>query len=262
MKKLPYGLWWGIWLMLVGLTLNPGSLAAENVYLMSTGYNVGDTALVNSLTAFGHTVTLGVQKQHFDGSQSLSGYDVVLLTDSYNWNSGVMPNAGQTALLNFVNNGGGLITSEWTLWAGSQFSILAPAFPAFYGGAYNYASSTTYTAQTSDPIMNYNLPGAFTFSLTNIAGTESKVAAKAGATVFFTSSNFNAVGVAGWNYGQGYVVNFSTLMATVELADANYRQLLSNAVNWAGQAVVVPLPATWLLVASGFLGLLGWRRRQ
>lgn len=235
MKGPRLGWWFVVGLMVFGWFLAPTMGMAENIYLMSTGYASADTAIINALTAFGHTVTLGVEKQNFNGSQSLAGYKVVILTDSYNYSSADMPNAGQTALLNFIDSGGGLITSEWTLWAlyaYGHFSTLAPAFPAIYGGEYSHATSTTYTAQTSDPIMNYNLPGSFTFSLTNIGGTESKVGAKARATVFYNSSSTGGVGVAGWKYGNGRVINFSTLIALNELGDSNYRQLLHNAVTW------------------------------
>ncbi len=151
--------WWLILgLVAIGWLGGPSPVMAENIYLMSTGNAEADTAIINALQAFGHTVTLGVEKQNFDGSQSLVGYKVVLLTDSYNWNSSGMPDAGQTALLNFVNQGGGLITGEWILWARDQFAILAAVFPTFYGDGYSHASPTTYTRNVTDPIMNANLP--------------------------------------------------------------------------------------------------------
>jgi len=246
-------------LVVLSCLISTNALAA-NVYVMSTGNAAGDSALINTLTSFGHTPTLGVQKQNFDGTQSLAGYGVVLLTDSYNWTVSGMPATGQTALLSYVNNGGGLITSEWTLWAGGQFGIIAAAFPAVYGGTYTNAALTTYSINVADPVMDFNLPASFTFNLTNLSGTESRVVANLGATIFFDSSNYGTVGVAGWDYGLGRVLNFSTLIATTELGDVNYQQLLSNAVNWSN-GVVVPLPGALVLLASGLLGLGLLKRR-
>ncbi len=73
--------------------------------------------------------------------------------------------------------------------------------------------------------------------------------AKPGATVFYNSSNTGNVGVAGWKYGSGRVINFSTLIALTELGDSNYRQLLHNAVTWVAQGGLA-LPALGLLLLN------------
>ncbi len=71
---------------IICLILGLASLAeAGKVYLLSGADSVQDTAIKAALEGFGHQVTIGVEHQNFDGSQSLSGYDVVIFLDSNNF---------------------------------------------------------------------------------------------------------------------------------------------------------------------------------
>ncbi len=205
---------------------------AANVYVMSSGDPVTDAAVSAALTSRGHTVTVGVQFLAFDGTQSLAGFNTVYLQSNYNWAQGVMPVAGQQAVLNFVNAGGRLVTSEWTLWkawAQGDFAVLAPAFASEPSGTYGVALQVTYDQATPDPVINAGLPGQLTFALESYAGTETYLMARAGATTYYTSTGNPGVGgLTGWSQGSGSVFCFSTTCGPAQLADSNFGRLFAN----------------------------------
>src|SRR5215813_6073719 len=101
--------------VLVCGTLFPLPASAHNVLVLSTGLPALDARFQTVLEAHGHIVTIGRPFPEFSGGD-LRGKDVVLLLPNYNWLTGDMPLAGQTALVDFVTAGGGLLTSEWTVY--------------------------------------------------------------------------------------------------------------------------------------------------
>ena len=105
------------------LAVEVDNARADNVLLLSTGVTAEDNAVVNLLTADGHTVSVGPQYQSYTGGD-LSGYSAVILLPNNTTIGGNIPTAGQTALVNYVNGGGGLVTGEWTVWgtAGDHFN--------------------------------------------------------------------------------------------------------------------------------------------
>lgn len=111
----------------------PFHAEASSVYITSTSVASVDNTIRDFLLNFGHEkVDIGVQYSQLNGTQSFAGYDAVLLLNNYNWASGGMPVAGQTAILNYVKSGHGLVTGEWILWQlNSDFShrVLDVAFP-------------------------------------------------------------------------------------------------------------------------------------
>ena len=239
--------------------------ATTSVYLIGNG-DSQDTAVKNILTNYGFAVTIGDSYNSFKGSSSLNSYNAVLLAPEFTGGGSSMPDAGQTALLNYVKSGGGLVTTEWTFWVYSQgrFATLGPALPASSGGAYDYYSSATYTKNVTNPTIDFNLPDSFTFSsLHNMGGTESQLTPKGGATVFFNSTYGGSGaygGLVGWTYGSGHVISFS-ILADQPQPNSNFNQLLANSVNWA-EGTPVPVPGTLLLLGSGLLGLAGLGRRK
>jgi hypothetical protein len=182
------------------------------------------------------TVDTGPPFTQFDGTVDLSGYDAVLLLVNVNWQSGDMPASGQQALVNFVSAGGGLVTGEWTVWLShdnNNFNILADAIPVLPTTLGGWAERISYKVQTPDAILNAGLPSKFGFAADNIAGTETFFQPRAGATVFYISrGSAYGDGVIGWDYGNGSVLSFSTLIGTKELSNADYSRLLSNAIDW------------------------------
>jgi hypothetical protein len=208
---------------------------AATVLLLSTGFADSDTAIKSGLERLGHQVDIGPQYVTFDGT-NLSNYDVVILVPSYNYGSGDMPVAGQSALKDFVSSGKGLVTGEWTLWeeaAFGSFLTLDEAIPVVATVNSGGASPITYSVDTPDNVLNAGVDLAFTFVADIVSGSETSFVAKDGATIFYDSDyQDGASGVIGWNFNSGRVISFSTVMGPVELGDPNYSQLLSNAVTW------------------------------
>ncbi len=217
------------------------------------------------LSTYGYTVTIGDTYSTFSRSSDFLGsYNAVLLMPGFSDDGLDMPTAGQTALLNYVQTGGGLVTTEWSAWLTSRsyLQTLSEAFPVSSVGTYRSTTSTTYFQSTYDSVIDYNLPASsYTFNnLRNSGGTESILTANDGATVFFTSSIASgAVGVAGWTYGSGRVISLSLLAAE---SDPNYQQLLANSIAWADPPTAVPEPSTLFLLGSALAGLWFWGRKK
>ena len=216
--------------------------SAANVYVMSTGTSsipvANDNAVVDALTNGGHTVTLGVPYTQFDAAVDLTGIDVVYLQASWNWNTGDMPIDGQEMLFEFVRNGGGLVTNEWTVWkaaAQGSFEIISPYFPSELDSPFSTLATMTFTQTTPEPTLNAGLDPQFTFPLTSVSGTHTFIAAKPGAVGYYTfeqsGNTYDALIAAG--AGCGRVANFATVNAQMQLEDPNFATLLSNTMTWA-----------------------------
>jgi hypothetical protein len=210
--------------------------AAAVVLATSTGDPTLDQKVQATLQAYGHTVDTGPPFTQFDNSVDLSGYDAVLLLVNVNWQTDDMPASGQQALLNFVSAGGGLVTGEWTVWLthdNFEFTILADALPVVPTTTFSSGLRMSYKVQTPDAILNAGLPSKFGFAADNISGTETFFQPRVGATVFYISrGSANGDGVIGWDYGNGSVLSFSTIIGTKELSNADYSRLVSNAIDW------------------------------
>lgn len=256
------------WSMLVGAAAavclgSTGLTHAADVLITSSGDASLDALTETTIESLGHNADLGPQYINYDGSTDLSGYDAVLLLTNSNWNSGDMPVAGQQQLLDFVDQGGGLVTHEWLVWkhaSQASFQTLFDAIPVVSTATFNLTGTITYTQATADATLNQGLPTMLTFTADSFSGTETDYAPKAGATVYYDSSNLDA-GVIGWDYGMGRAMSISTLIGTNQLNDANYSQLLSNSMDWVS-GVVVPEPSAMTLVLAAGAGAFAPMRRR
>jgi hypothetical protein len=246
--------------LLVAVMLGQICAQAASVYVLSSGNAGIDNTVKTRLEGFGHTVVIGVQYFQFDGTQDLTGIDTVYLQANANWSAGDIPLAGQTALVNYVGGGGGLVTCEWVVWKAAigGLQILETALPAAPASGYRYTSPVTYTQATPDPILNAGVPPVLTFPVDSYAGTEVILNPRAGAIAYYSSDYpGGSQGVVGWTYGGGRALCFSTTNGPTQLSDPAYGQLFSNAMTWAA----VPEPTMIGVMALGVLALASRRRR-
>jgi hypothetical protein len=269
------------------ISWSPSPLRASAVLLIGSGDTANNALLQSILTAQGDTVTIGPTFNNFTGG-SLSAYsDVLLVPNGNSMAMGDMPASGQQALVNYVNSGGALVTSEYLMEKNAvqqDFQILSAAIPVNWSNISTGNSAITFSQLTSNPVMNANLPNAFTFPAVNPSGnaTEYFYLPKAGATAFFSTNQWSSqpatvgtgYGVVGWNYGQGRVVSISTALDSMSLTNPNFAQLVDNAVNWARQDSIPPVtmgpypplgpgslnpapePATLIAWGAGILGIV------
>ena len=243
---------------LMALFALPRTALAVVVLILSSGDSALDTAAQNVFTSAGHTATIGPQYTTFTGAE-LSGVQTVLFLANANWSSGDMPLAGQTALVNFVNGGGGLVTGEWVNWkvGVGSLSTLAPLMPVTSSTQWTGGTSITYTQSVSDPVLGAGLPATLTFPGDNFAGVESFFTPKSGATAYYASAGgAGGAGIVGWSYGAGRVLQYSVTLGAGQLGTADFATLLGNSASF----VAVPEPSTVAFLGLGLLSLLVRRR--
>jgi hypothetical protein len=174
----------------------------------------------------------------------LTGIDVVYLQASWNWTAGNMPVDGQNMLFDFIRDGGGLVTNEWTVWkaaANNSFEILNAYFPAELATPFSTLATMTFDQVEAEPTLNSGLPESFTFPLTSVSGTHTFIAPKPGAFTYysFTQGTSTWGGLIAAGAGCGRVANFATVNGLNQLNDENFGRLLSNTMTWAAQGPLV-----------------------
>lgn len=102
-------------LLLIGLS-SRDALALDVLLIYdTTGYYTAD--MVAAIEAAGHTVTYSdTDENSYDGTNpSTDGFDVVWHMNGTTWGS-EMPTGGQSALVAFVEGGGGFVHQEWNAY--------------------------------------------------------------------------------------------------------------------------------------------------
>jgi hypothetical protein len=96
-----------------------------------------ETALVNA----GYEVTTIPRYVDWDGvAPNVADFDVVIYLDGKEFGMGLVP-AADAALADFVAAGGGLVRTEWSVWAGLVNPLTDPLLPLTYAGFYRYGTS-------------------------------------------------------------------------------------------------------------------------
>ena len=229
-------------LCLLGAITSTSCIAGE-VLIVSAGSPATDAALVTALANQGHNATIGPNYWEFDTNTDLSPYDVLYIQGNGNWTQSDMPVDAQSMILEFTEDGGGIIFSEWVVWmvaARDVFQVLAAAMPVEETTTFRTTADVTFTLNTPEPFLTDGLPTSFTMPLTSFSGTESFLVPKLDATVFYDSDwsiggEFGGAAV-GWDICGGRVVNFSTTIGAAQIQDPNFQILFGNMVTWVSRS--------------------------
>ena len=219
-------------------------IGVGNILLLADVSAPSTDALVKALTTAGNTVTVHTPEYTWDTTNPpLAGFNCVVHLDGATYFIPLPPQS-QTALENFVNNGGGFIASQWDGYERSQniqtdlpdlvLQLWATASSQNCGGC-----NVTYNVvpgQENHPVLA-GVPSSFTFFAD---------AHDASAAVPFTTNPSTVLmtvpaggpAVLVRQFGNGRVVNFSwapNYNTTLTLLDPNVQRLYTNAASWACQ---------------------------
>ncbi|MBS1705078.1 MAG: hypothetical protein JST40_04335 [Armatimonadetes bacterium] len=229
------------------LALTVGGAQASVICVMDSGNTALNSTVKAVLESEGHDVIMGPTYWAVTSNFDYFQFDAVYLTPNYNWST-LMNAASEQHLRDFVEQGGGLVVSEWMGWmigqSASYWPILRAAYPMTATTSYSNETSLTYNANSTDPVMTSGMPSSFTFNTTNIAGVVTRFpSVRSGATAFYTwtsgTTTFPAVG--GWNYGLGRVIAFGIVNGPTEMQNADFKRLFANAFRWtAGKTTTGP----------------------
>lgn len=210
------------------------------VLLLVDANTAGTTALVNAIVAAGYTVTVRPPPEYtWDGTNPpLTDFHCVIhLNGATYW--APLPVAAQTALVNFVQNGGGFIGSQWNGYeraTGQQVDMndlvlqLWP-FPDNCGGC--TMTWTVVSGQEGHPVLA-GIPGSFTFFADGHDAGSQVVFGVNPSTVLMRSPG-GGPAVLVRQFGSGRVVNFSHAAnygSGNTLQDPNIQKLYINALAW------------------------------
>ncbi len=191
-------------LFAVALVLSVQSVSrAQNILILEDGGT--QDSVYSILSQAGFNVTLGGPYWQYTG-MGINQYRLVIFLNGVIYVN-AMPDSVQWKIRNYIRNGGGLLTTEWILWDGNSFGILAPILPSTYGGTYSYAPEWYHKSATH--AISQNLPDSFfvpnDWSFSN--AVRDTTASKQAITVFTGALSGDAV-VSG-RYGNGKVVHWN-----------------------------------------------------
>jgi|GEM_PF-2518318 len=221
---------------LTAAALSFASANAVNVYVFSSTNASIDAAVISTLTSRGHTAVLGVPYTAFNGTIPLAGFDTVYMQGNANWTHGAMSVAGQQQLVDWVNDGGRLVTSEWITYYSfpfSNFGVVGEILPVEPSGTFaGWPSAVFSLAFPNNASITAGLPTTFTVPLDSFSGTETATVPKQGVVSYYNTSNFPLnTALAGWRRGFGHVYSFTSTCGINQLADPNFGRLFSNVMS-------------------------------
>ncbi len=194
-----------------------------------------DNAVKARLEQAGFVTTIGPEWYNFDSTTlTLGGYNLIYFQPNYNW-SHIMAPAEEQAILDYVDNGGGLITCEWFTWlvAQGQFKTLQAALPNVPSGSYLNYANVQFERNENDPDFTTGLPLTFSVPVDSAGGTfTTPDKLTLGSRAIYMLEDMY-LGLAVTTYGAGKVASFCTVNTFSQIADGNFGLLLGNTAKWA-----------------------------
>jgi len=231
----------------LGLT---ATVQAVNVFLL--GDTEAETQVKQALEDAGHTVTFGGLYNEWDGiTPDIQGFDVTVLLNGEGYGYLLQTDA-DTAIDQFVSNGGGLIMTEWTaydVYYDYKSATIANLMPvASPDGDYSYGF-TWRVIDKSHPLAN-GIPASW-----YDAAASSYVNPKAGTCVVMQGIFEGRVGnpllsYSGINGGTVIYINHD-MTYTTDTMSVNALQIVLNSVEFAA----LPFPPSVIcenIFSSGF----------
>jgi hypothetical protein len=233
------------------MSFSSAEVTGASVLILADTDVVSTTALATSLADAGLQVTLRPAPEWtWDGTNpSLSGFDVVVHLNGATFDV-PLPAAGQTALTNFVQNGGGFVGGRWDgyeVQPGLADLVLSSAAQtADPDGPERNCAACQVTYETlpagQDHPVLAGLPASFTFLAdAHDAGPQFDFASDPSTVLMQVQQG--GPGLLVRQFGAGRVVHFSFaanyqfddfgVHDPVTLQDPNVQLLYANAVNWA-----------------------------
>jgi hypothetical protein len=155
--------------------------AAANSLITSCLSNISNNVAILNKTFY-----------NYDGS-GLNDSDLLIMTAAYNWyKTGDISESVQNQMVDFVANGGAILTSEWLLWhtkSRSSLQILKTVFPVEPSSSWSGRTTLKFTRVTNNAIVSNGLPDSWVWTPGNSSGTETFFSSvKPNAIVFYDSS--------------------------------------------------------------------------
>ena len=193
-----------------------------NILIFSSGNTTQNDLLKSklaSITSLDKITITGLCSSFTNSSNILLNKDIVILQMPYS--SAAMPDVGQNALIDYVSKGGGLLTTEWTLYCTARgcFNKLNNIFPVYPTASFTAKSPIRYIQNIADNTMNSGIPDDFTFTGSNNGGSATELSintVKTNAIIFYHSEQCKA---------QVNTINVGDLVEVID-------QTLDGGVRW------------------------------
>jgi hypothetical protein len=214
---------------------DPGDVPEDpkSIRVLLLGDLGSETQVENALRGAGHEVTTLARYLEWDGdTPDVTKFDVVVYLDGREFAEGLSVRADPT-LAAFVADGGGLIRTEWSVWAGMVNPETDALMPLTYAGEFEYGLVWNVT------VPGHALVANVPTSWTDINGY-SHATPHPNATVVMESENGHPLLTYRDDTG-GTVVHINhDLTFSSSVISPNALQLFVNAVEFAAPAPAAP----------------------
>lgn len=167
------------------------------ILILNPNNDLYSMTLTYTLNTISNNITYTTENwSNFTGISLDNTYDIIIPLMNYNWGIGkTMPAQGQSAIANFIINGGSMLTCEWMMWRIAYNSLtvndmntLEQLLPCVVSSQYSARTQLKYQISLYDNIISNNIPSDFTWTPTDIQGVETNITiAKPGAKIFYNS---------------------------------------------------------------------------